>query len=123
MRRYEVLVLVVLLIAAPAASETVTIEASRDATLIEHPEGAQANGSGPSFFVGRTSQSENRLRRGLLVFDVAAAVPENALLEQARDDAAEILRSDGELAHPEHRGLRLALSQRYAGMLELMDVA
>ena len=84
MRRHEMLVLVAFLMATPVAAETVTIEARRDATLIEHPEGAQANGSGPAFFVGRTSQSKNSVRRGLLWFDVAAAVPEDALIEEAR---------------------------------------
>ncbi|TFG94043.1 MAG: hypothetical protein E4H11_07505, partial [Myxococcales bacterium] len=58
----------VLLLLAPAAAmaETVFIEAARDATLIEDPDGALANGSGPVFFVGRNNQAENSVRRGLI---------------------------------------------------------
>jgi hypothetical protein len=78
--------IVVLLLLAPAAAtaETVLIEASRDVTLIEEPDGALANGSGPVFFVGRNNQAEYSVRRGLISFDVAAAIPRNAKLESVR---------------------------------------
>jgi hypothetical protein len=66
---------------ATAGAETVRIEADRDATLVEHPDGALANGSGPFFFAGRTSQGQNALRRTLLRFDVGAALPERAVVE------------------------------------------
>ena len=66
-----------------AAAETVRIEADRDATLIEDPDGARANGSGPAVFVGRTSQAQNGIRRALLYFDVAPALPRNAIIESA----------------------------------------
>jgi hypothetical protein len=71
-----------LLIAHPvsAVTETVYIEASRDNTLIEHPDGVFSNGSGPFFFVGRTNQEMNSIRRGLLHFDVADALPEDAVV-------------------------------------------
>ena len=62
------------LVPITAGAETVRIEAGRDATLVEHPDGALANGSGPFFFVGRTGQGQNSLRRSLLWFDVAAAL-------------------------------------------------
>jgi len=74
----------VLLAAASATAETVVVEAGRDATLIEEPDGALANGAGPAFFVGRTNQHQNSLRRGLVYFDVAAALPEKALVESVR---------------------------------------
>jgi len=73
--------LLLLAIPASALAETVRIEADRDATLIEHPDGARANGSGPSFFVGRTSGGQNSLRRTLLHFDVAGAIPRHAIIE------------------------------------------
>jgi hypothetical protein len=76
-----VLVLTLLLV-GPAAAETVAIEANRDATLIEDPDGALANGSGPVFFAGRTNQTQNSVRRALLYFDVAAVVPERAVIER-----------------------------------------
>ncbi|MGE5892979.1 MAG: DNRLRE domain-containing protein [bacterium] len=62
-------------------AEIVSIEASRDTTLIEDPAGAFSNGSGPVFFVGRTNQVFDSIRRGLLYFDVAAAIPENTVIE------------------------------------------
>jgi hypothetical protein len=68
--------------AGAAAAETVVIEASRDATLIEDPDGALANGSGPVFFAGRTSQADGSVRRALLHFDVAGAVPRGAIVER-----------------------------------------
>jgi hypothetical protein len=75
--------LIVLLCIVPTAvaGETVRIEADRDATLVEHPDGALANGSGNFFFVGRTSQGVTSIRRALLHFDVAAALPEMAIIE------------------------------------------
>jgi hypothetical protein len=68
-------------IPATAAAETVRIEADRDATLVEDPDGTLANGSGPVFFAGRTSQGQNSTRRALLRFDVAAVLPDRAIIE------------------------------------------
>jgi hypothetical protein len=75
---------ILLIIAASAHAETVFVEAGRDATLIEDPDGGLANGAGPVFFVGRTNQRQNSVRRGLIHFDVAGAVPERAVVESAR---------------------------------------
>jgi len=72
-----------LLLGTPVLAETVFVEAARDATLIEDPDGARANGSGPLLFAGRTSQAQNGIRRGLLYFDVAAVLPRNAIIESA----------------------------------------
>jgi hypothetical protein len=68
-------------IPATAAAETVRIEADRDATLVEQPDGALANGSGSFFFAGRTSQEQDSIRRALLRFDVAAALPDRVIIE------------------------------------------
>jgi hypothetical protein len=76
--------LVLLLSAATATAETLFVEAGRDTTLIEEPDGALANGAGPVFFVGRTNQRQNSVRRGLIYFDVAAVLPEHARVESAR---------------------------------------
>jgi hypothetical protein len=78
------LALALLLMPAVAAAERIFIEAGQDATLIEEPDGTLANGAGPAFFVGRTNQRQNSVRRGLIYFDVAAALPENARVESAR---------------------------------------
>ena len=79
----KLLTLMILAVIVPAWADTVSIEAERDTTLIEHPTGALANGSGPSFFIGRTSQPQNSIRRALIRFDVAGALPEGAVIESA----------------------------------------
>jgi len=66
---------------ATMAAETVVLEPARDTTLIEDPDGALANGAGPAIFAGRTNQSTGSIRRGLLFFDVASAVPRTALID------------------------------------------
>ena len=69
------------LAAAPAAAGTLRLEADRDATLIESPDGERANGAGPVLFAGRTAEGENAIRRALLRFDVAGALPDQAIIE------------------------------------------
>jgi hypothetical protein len=67
-----------------ARAGTVAISAQRDATLIEDGSGALANGSGPHLFAGRTSQSGGSIRRAVIAFDVAAAVPRGAPITAVR---------------------------------------
>ncbi len=62
-------------------------------------------------------------QHGLPAFRVADLVGDLDLLEQARDDAAVILRADGDLTQREHLPLRKAMSKRYAEVLGLIDVA
>ncbi len=83
MQRLTVILILLVLCGAPAVADTATIIAGRDATLIEEPDGALANGSGPVIFVGRTGQVQNGIRRALLFFDVAGVVPRGALIESA----------------------------------------
>jgi hypothetical protein len=80
MRQIGTGLVALLLLCTPGLAQTVTIEASRDATLIEHPDGALANGRGP-LFVGRTAQAQGSVRRALLHFDVAGALPDGAIIE------------------------------------------
>ena len=68
---------------APASAEQVVVPAAADNTLIESPSGAFSNGSGPAFFVGRTSQLVGGVRRGLIRFDVASALPQGAIVTAA----------------------------------------
>lgn len=70
------------LAAVPAAAGTVRLEADRDATLIESAVGDRANGAGPVFFAGRTSASEDAIRRALVRFDVSGALPDQAIVER-----------------------------------------
>ena len=63
--------------------ETVQIPASQDTTLIDDPNGARSNGSGPYFFVGRTGDSTGGgIRRGLVHFDMEGVIPETARIEE-----------------------------------------
>ena len=62
----------------------VTCRRNHPQILIEDSDGGLANGSGPVFFVGRTNQGQNSVRRGLVYFDVAAALPANARVETVR---------------------------------------
>ncbi len=69
----------VLLGVAPVAlGDTIEIGAIKDNTLFESSTGSLSNGKGPYMFAGRTNQ--NRIRRALAAFDVAAAVPAGATI-------------------------------------------
>ncbi len=65
-----------------ARAETIIIEATNDATLIEDASGLLANGSGPALFVGRTGQVIGGTRRAMVRFDLAEALPATALIER-----------------------------------------
>jgi len=67
-----------------ARAGTVIVPAERDATLIESPTGALANGAGPSFFAGRTSQASGSIRRAAIAFDVTAHLPPGARISSVR---------------------------------------
>jgi hypothetical protein len=81
MNFYRSCLVLSLFVSCAANADTLNIYPDRDATLIEHPHGELANGAGPALFAGRTSQSANALRRTLLHFDVAGALPETAIIE------------------------------------------
>jgi len=79
--RVETFLFVILaLTAGSARAEQVTIIADADATLIEDPQGAFANGAGP-LFIGRTNQAAGSRRRAVLRFDVAGALPARSIVE------------------------------------------
>ena len=71
-------------LASSALAATAVIEADRDATLIEHPDGALASGIGPLVFAGRTGQPRGSIRRAAVHFDVAAALPAGARIDAVR---------------------------------------
>ena len=58
-----------------ASPDTATLVSTRDNTLIEDATGALSNGAGPTMFAGRTNQLSSSVRRAVLRFDVAGAVP------------------------------------------------
>jgi hypothetical protein len=57
----------------------VNIPAKLDNTLYEDASGSFSNGAGSYFFVGKTNQ--NRIRRGLLKFDIAGNVPAGVTIQ------------------------------------------
>jgi hypothetical protein len=58
------------------AQTQVTLDASKDNTLYEDAAGSLSNGAGPGFFAGKTGGGF--IRRGLLAFDIAGAIPSNS---------------------------------------------
>ncbi len=67
--------------ALPAGAVSVSLGASQDATLYDDPDGTLANGAGEYLFVGLTNQPQ--VRRALIAFDVAGAVPAGATVLSA----------------------------------------
>jgi len=60
---------------------TKTFASSRDNTLFEYAGADLSSGAGPTFFAGRTKQTQGSIRRGLIFFDLAGGgLPPNALV-------------------------------------------
>jgi hypothetical protein len=73
------------IVACAASGEMVSLVALRDATLYESGDGSLGNGAGQYLHAGRTNQSPSGLlRRGLIQFDIAGAVPAGAEIVSAR---------------------------------------
>jgi len=62
-----------LALGAAAAADTVDVPADRDNTIYQNSLGAFSNGAGPQIFAGKNAVGQ--IRRALIRFDVAAAVP------------------------------------------------
>jgi hypothetical protein len=73
-----------LVMARAGHADSTVVTAVQDATLIEHPSGGFASGSGPAIFAGRIASTLQSLRRALVQFDVAAAIPPGSTIEAAR---------------------------------------
>ena len=84
--RFAIWTFVPVLFAASAAhADVVTLTSVRDGTLFQDANGAVANGSGPVLFVGRAgSTSTTPVRRALVRFDVAAALPAGSTVNSAQ---------------------------------------
>jgi hypothetical protein len=67
-----------------AIAEFALLRPLKDATLVEDPAGAFANGSGPGIFSGRINAASRSIRRSLVAFDVAAVVPPGSTVTGAR---------------------------------------
>ena len=71
-------VLLAIVSMSPAAAQVVELGALKDNTLYEDFDGNVSNGAGIHFFTGATLFGEPR--RGVIAFDVAAAVPPGATI-------------------------------------------
>ncbi len=68
-----------------ARAELATLVSVRDGTLFNDPSGAIANGSGPVLIVGRSGGASSApIRRALVRFDVAAALPPGSIVNSAQ---------------------------------------
>ncbi len=78
----------VLLGASLIAAETTELTPVKDNTLYEDEEGRFSNGSGQYLFAGNTAK--NFIRRGLVAFDVSAALPPRCYSRTHRADDAHV---------------------------------
>jgi hypothetical protein len=69
-------------ITGPARADLIILEPVRDNTLYESATGALSNGAGAQFFAGKTATG--KIRRGLLAFDVASAIPADSTIVSAK---------------------------------------
>ena len=64
-----------------ASADLVAIEPAGDNTLYENDAGARSNGAGSAMFVGRNSQTTGSIRRAVIRFDIAAAIPAGSVID------------------------------------------
>ncbi len=67
-----------------AAQNEIVLTPSKDNTLYESNTVALSNGAGLHLFVGRTSITSNALRRTLIAFSVAPALPEGVVIDSVQ---------------------------------------
>ena len=65
-------------------ADVAAIGPAQDATLFENALGSLASGSGPAILAGRINSSSGSIRRGLILFDVGAAVPPGSIVTAVR---------------------------------------
>jgi hypothetical protein len=73
-----------ILAATPSHAALVTLSAIKDNTLYQNASGSLSNGAGEAFFVGRTNQANNPLRRALLAFDIYSQLPAGVTITSAK---------------------------------------
>lgn len=67
-----------------AIPSQISIPAMKDNTLCQDSSGILSNGAGSYFFVGRTNQLSNYLRRGVIAFNIAGNIPTGSLIVGAQ---------------------------------------
>jgi hypothetical protein len=66
--------------ASAALADVVVLGAIKDNTLFESASGSLSNGAGSAMFAGRNAAATDSIRRAVLAFDIAAAVPAGATI-------------------------------------------
>jgi len=62
-----------------------TLDARKDNTLYEDAIGSLSDGAGQQFFAGKTgNNAQQKIRRGLIAFDIAGAIPATAIIDSVR---------------------------------------
>lgn len=74
------LALATLALATIAQADVLQVGAAKDNTLFQNASGALSNGEGSAIFAGRSNQSVDSIRRGLIAFDLSA-IPGGATIE------------------------------------------
>lgn len=69
------------IMAPRAAGDITTLGSSKDNTLYEDAGGSRSNGAGTAMFAGRNSQATDSIRRAVISFDVAGALPAGATID------------------------------------------
>lgn len=64
------------------AQQVAEIVATKDNTLYEDASGLSSNGSGQQLFAGKTARNE--IRRALVAFDLAGAIPDGAVIDSVQ---------------------------------------
>jgi hypothetical protein len=110
--RIACLLLIAVSTAVPASAAMVNISPSKDNTLIQQTDPAlqRSNGQG-DLFAGRTGQDGQgpatiSIRRGLVYFDIAAAVPTGATITSATLTVQELTGLNGDRTTTLHRVLQ-----------------
>ena len=67
-----------------AAQNEIVLTPSKDNTLYESSTGHLSNGAGVYLFVGRTAIATDALRRALIAFSVASALPDGAVIDSVQ---------------------------------------
>ena len=67
-----------------SGQEPQILQAIKDNTLIENSTGELSNAMGSSFFVGRTNQNSESIRRGLIAFDFGDKIPAGSTVTEVK---------------------------------------
>lgn len=70
-----------LVVCAAAPADVVTLGPAKDNTLYQDADGFASNGMGPTMYVGRSTNGQ--LKRGIIAFDIAAAIPVGSTITAA----------------------------------------